>query len=67
MILTVFKILKAALGAKDKKTANGSIETYSSRAQPPNHRITKQVNLAMIPNPEVLQTPIRKGCQTERK
>ena len=65
--LTILEVLEATLGAKYEKTADGSIEAYSGRAQPPDHGVTEQVNLAMISDPEILQTPMRDYFHAKRE
>ncbi len=52
--LTVFKVPVPALGAQDEESADGDVCGDSSGAKPPYHRVAEQINLTVVPDPEVL-------------
>ena len=53
---TVVKVLVAALGTQYEQPANSHVESDRCCAEPPDHRVAEQVNLAVVLHPEVLQT-----------
>jgi hypothetical protein len=53
-MLTIVKITITALLSENKESANESIEYYGERTRPPYHRVSNEVDLFMIFDPEVL-------------
>ncbi len=54
VLLTVVKISVATFLAEDEETADEGVKTYGKSAGPPNHRVSDEVNLLVVLNPEVL-------------
>jgi hypothetical protein len=53
-MLTIVKVSISSLGPEDEESSNRHIGKYSKRAKPPNDRVSNEVDVTMIFDPEIL-------------
>jgi hypothetical protein len=51
---TMMKISEASLGSKNEHASNGDVREDSGRGEPPGKRVSDEVNLSVVLDPEVL-------------
>lgn len=65
--LTVVEITVATLGTKHEEAPYGRVRKDCSGAEPPDDRVTEQVDLAVVLYPEVLENYKLKHVQTKMR